>query len=487
MSLAVAALVAIPASAPAQAGQGIPGTGVDALPGIGEVPLSVQPAPGVVGRVGLGYGWTESVLGMQDDHHRFQLDVAGSLTPLAWLSASARVLGRYDAHTAAGSSDYGIITETHLGARATHRLTDHLSTGTQLELWLPAGDDAGSAVSAVSGELQWLLTYAWSGSPLTVGLALGLRLERSRFAGGRPDLYSAADRLALGRSDRGWALPQGLAVSYRLGPVEWIAGWAFRMYLPQADESPMWIRAGARYRLERVQFELLLGVSPSQRRSNTDGSWAIPIEPRLSGGVAATYAWSLGATGTKLSRTHKPTRVRQPKRKPSPEPIPAAMLKGHVHDVNGGALSAATATLRQGPARTETTTDDQGRFAFVNVPAGPYSLELRAAGFVPVEKTIVLEPGDTLEQDFSLKRELPAGQIRGTVAGFDGRPVVASVAILELEIVQQTREDGSFEFDVPPGRYTIEVTAPGFRRQARAAPVELRGVAILVVELESEK
>src|SRR5215510_5894418 len=75
------------------------GEGVDALAGVNEVPLAVPNTERVKARVGIGYGWTEPVLHMGDQHHRAQVDAAASVTPLPWLSASLRLLGRYDKST----------------------------------------------------------------------------------------------------------------------------------------------------------------------------------------------------------------------------------------------------------------------------------------------------------------------------------------------------------------------------------------------------
>src|SRR4051812_7399452 len=103
-------------SASAQEQPAPTGSGVDALPGVYEVPLSVRSSERLNTRLGFGYGWTEAVLKMDDTHHRLQLDAAGSVTPLPWLAVALRLLGRYDVHTG-GVSDSGAVTETHVTSR----------------------------------------------------------------------------------------------------------------------------------------------------------------------------------------------------------------------------------------------------------------------------------------------------------------------------------------------------------------------------------
>ena len=455
------------------------GAGLDALPGVHEVPLATEAERGVRARAGASYGWTEAVLEMDDTHHRLALDAAGSFTPLHWLSATVRALGRYDVHGGAGDSDSGVITETHLGARATSPLGADARAGVALDLWLPAGDSIGDAFAAISSDLQLVAAYAPRSSPWTLGLAAGLRMDRSSHAGGRPERYSAADRLALGVSDATWAARLGLAGSYRSGALEWIAEWAYRMYFEQVGASPMWIRAGARYHAsDALQLELLLGVSPSGRPSLAEEAPLAVVEPRLGASVSATYRWA----GSQPSAAVKAT---------EPTALPArsveASLSGKVLASSGAPLADAAVTLRRDGTQRDVVSDARGGFAFTQLSEGDYELGVSAPGFTTTGQAVTLRPGDAPELTITLERELPSGQIRGTVRRWSGKPIRATVAIAELGLTQPTREDGSFEFDVQPGEYSVAVTAAGFRQQTRKARVELRGVAILIIELEPSR
>lgn len=459
----------------------VPTTGSDALPGVYEVPLAVQPNEGIAARGGLSYGWTEAVLKMKDSHHRLQLDAAASFTPLPWFATSLRVLGRYDVHSGTGSdSDYGIVTSTHLAARSVFPLGEDFQAGAELSLWLPGGDNVGKAFAALSGDMQLLMAYAPRATGFKLGLALGLRLDRTRYAGGEPELFSAADRLALGASDGMWAARSGIAVAYRSGSIEWLAEWAYRAYFDYAARSPMWIRAGLRYLpSDNLQLELLLGASPSKRPSLKAGAPLAVIEPRLWVGLALTYAWSAHAP--------EPVVAEPPPPPPAPEPEPRASLQGQVVAAGGDALPGARVTLARGETREEFTTDAQGKFKFSELEPGDYQLLVAAEGFEPSERDLVLQPRAAAEQSISLTRELPIGQIRGTVRRFDGRPILARIVISALKIDQKTRPDGTFEIDVPPGDYSVVVSADRFKRQTRTAHVEQRGVAILIVELEPNR
>ena len=460
-----------------------PGTGLDALPGVHEVPIGVQARPGIAARAGFGYGWTEAVLNQNDSHQRLQLDAAVSFTPMPWLSTAVRVLGRYDLHAGSDSaSDYGIVTGTHLGARAVAPLGRDFQAGAELQLWLPGGDTVADAFSALSADLHLLLAYAPKDSGLKLGLSLGMRMDRSRYAGGEPARFSPADRLALGVSDGVWAAKPGLAFAYRNGDVEWLAEWAYRMYFDYVAQSPMWLRAGARYfPTGQLQLELLLGVSPSQRPSLAQNAPLAVIEPRLWAGFSVTYAWA---------RDEPEPPVREEVAavpEPEPEPEPLATLRGRVAAEGGAPLSGASVTLSDDESRAQQTSDAQGHFAFTALEAGEYNLEVTAEGFQAAQRSVVLQPGAAPLLDISLAQELPIGQIRGTVRRFDGKPILARIVIGALKIDQKTRSDGSFEIDVPPGDYEVVVSADRFARQTRTAHVEHRGVAILIVELEPRR
>jgi len=334
-------------------------------------------------------------------------------------------------------------------------------------------------LSALSFDAQLLLTYAAERSPLTLGLALGLRVDRSRYSGGDAADYSAADRLSASVSDSVFALRQGVALVYRTGPIAWIAGWAFRMYFEEIATSPMWTRVGARiWPVPRLQLELLLGVSPSKRPSLDEGAPLAVVEPRLAAGITATYRWPADSRQPRAAATPALPAVAAPPR------VPLASLRGRVSSPSGTGFKGATVTLAQGATQHTATSDAQGAFAFIELAAGSYAIRVAAEGFVADPQTIELRNGDASELNVELKRALPQGQIRGTVRRFNGKPVAASIAITELGLTQKTRDDGTFEIDVPPGDYSVSVKARGFRAQTRKARVERHGVAILIVELE---
>jgi Carboxypeptidase regulatory-like domain len=459
------------------------GVGPDALPAVSEVPLAAPLQPGFAARVGLGYGFTESVLHTGEAHHRTQLDIAASLVARPWFAAAVRLLGRYDLQAGGSDSgDHGLITEGQLHARTQLPLTATLQAGAELALWLPGANTIGDSPRALSGDLQLFATYLPTHSPLTLGLALGLRVDRSKFSGGDPSSYSSADRLTLGVSDSLLAARMGVAASYRVGRLSIISEWSWDMYLDYPDKSPMWILAGARYHVSGAwQLEALLGVSPSQRPSLAEGAPLARIEPRFSAGLSAALAFPWASTAQPIAPESS---ANSSSAMPPIAAATTAVVRGHVSTPAAVGVAGASVTLEAGDQTLSTESDARGFFAFADLPAGSYHVRVSAKGWTLPERDVELRPGVNPAIELTLKRALPKGQIRGTVRSFDGTPLAAVISVPALGIQQTTGSAGVFEIDVPPGEYDVLATVPGFTTQKRRARVELLSVAILIMELQ---
>jgi hypothetical protein len=449
---------------------------------VNEVPLAAPLQPGFGVRTGLGYGFTESVLHDGEAHHRSQLDVAASLVGSPWLAAALRLVGRYDLQTGgAESGDYGVITEAQLRGRALlPPLAANLRAGAELALWFPSADTLANSPRALSGDLQLFTTYLPDHSPLALGLALGLRIDRSKFSGGDPNQYSAADRLALGISDGLLAVRMGLAATYRIGRFALVSEWSWKMYLAYPGQSPMWISAGLRYSPSAAwQLEALLGVSPSARPplAAVQSTPLVRIEPRFSAGISAALAfpWESAVPSVRAA----PARAETVQATPT-----TAVVRGHVSTPAALGVAGARVTVETDDQARSAECDAEGFFTFADLPAGTYRMRVSAKGWMIPERTVELGPGENEAIEVTLKRELPKGQIRGTVHSFDGKPLDATVLIPALGLQQTTGNSGAFELDVPPGEYDVLVRVPGFSEQKRRARVELHEVAILIMELQ---
>lgn len=72
-------------------------------------------------------------------------------------------------------------------------------------------------------------------------------------------------------------------------------------------------------------------------------------------------------------------------------------ISGTITDPSGELVPGARITLTQGSATRATLADDNGRFLFDSVPAGPFRLTITAAGFAPRTIPGTLSPGESYE------------------------------------------------------------------------------------------
>ena len=161
------------------------------------ITAGLQP-PGPTLLVSGGYGYTESVLGMGDAHHR----IAGSLTLderlLPWLDLALRLDGRYDAHVIPGqATDVGLVGDPRVFVRVDHDWSGGLRVGARAGLWLPGADAPSLDAGALSAELLAVASYVPPSAPVAVTANLGYRLDRSGHSAPDPATFSAGDRLAL--------------------------------------------------------------------------------------------------------------------------------------------------------------------------------------------------------------------------------------------------------------------------------------------------
>jgi hypothetical protein len=200
-----------------------------------------------------GYGFTESVLGADDSHHRLRGRIAVGIQPIDWLAFSLRVDGRYDTHTVGTLSDDGLVGDPRFTIRAGGDLGGFFLGG-QATLWVPGVDAPSLEFGATSIDLQLLAGLAAT-DDLTFAVNLGARIDNSAStlnppAGVAPgqDL-SPADHMSLGVSPNG-AFLLGIGGAYRLEPAEIFVEFTWDMILgenaPDVTQSPMRVGLGGR-------------------------------------------------------------------------------------------------------------------------------------------------------------------------------------------------------------------------------------------------
>ncbi|UYB38300.1 MFS transporter [Streptomyces sp. Je 1-4] len=158
----------------------------------------------------------------------------------------------------------------------------------------------------------------------------------------------------------------------------------------------------------------------------------------------------------------------------------AAGFRGRVADTSGSPVPGASITLidRQGRQAGVTTADADGRYALDAPSAGTYVLTGAAPGHAPYAASATYHgKGGSTRVDLILA---PTGRLGGTLlGGAEGTPLVGgSIVVTDAEGVVVTRTTSGAEGNwhvpqLPPGHYTLVLSAVGHQPQARA--MELSG------------
>jgi hypothetical protein len=401
---------------------------------LGQV-FTAGPAPrGLTLLASGGYGYTESVLGVGDAHHRAPGSLALDGRPLAWLDLAVRLDGRFDATLEPGRPmDSGLVGDPRLYARVDKAWEGGLGLGARAGLWIPGRNAPSLDLGAASPELVGAVSYRPPARALAVAANLGFRLDRSARSAPDAAQLSGADRTALEVSAFD-AVLLGAAATFGRGRMQGFVEGSWDLLVgagaPPPRSSPILVGAGGRLALGRsLRLEAELEVSPSSRPDTGPMAPLVPIPPRVAAWLGVSYAFSTGAPPASVA----------------PPPAPA------------------------------------------NVPSPPVAAT--AAPETP-------DPDAANENDPAAQRP-PRGQLRGLVRSLKGTAVAADVrvepdgsgpAAAPAGGASSLRtEGGRFEIDVLPGRYRVTISAPGFQTQARRIDVEENGVTLLDVDLRSER
>lgn len=146
--------------------------------------------------------------------------------------------------------------------------------------------------------------------------------------------------------------------------------------------------------------------------------------------------------------------------------------------------AAVAATVEVNGASSPT--DATGALSLAGLSPGPVSVKVTAPGFNPGEEAVSIVAGSTAELTVILvpeKKRIPAtlrGQVRSARGG---KPVMAQLEIREIKQSIAADETGAFSVQLPGGKYTIRIAAPGFVPQSKSVTVRDGDQAIFNVDL----
>jgi hypothetical protein len=175
---------------------------------------------------------------------------------------------------------------------------------------------------------------------------------------------------------------------------------------------------------------------------------------------------------------------------PPPREEIAAPARGRIRGVvrlaAGDPLAGVAVTAVDGPA---TKTGADGSFTLGEISPGLVRVNLARADLVPSQEVVSVPPGGEVTVQITLRpAQAPAPAVLiGLVRGEDGKPVAAKVRLLEPSLAVDADERGRFRFEVPAGRYTLTIEAPGFVTQKKSVRAGAGEQNIYNVDLQAER
>jgi hypothetical protein len=421
---------------------------------------------------GVGYGFTESVLGQRDRHHRAAGELAIALLLAPWLQATLAGELRVDRHSPDGPGrETGLLGSTRLATRHVLSLGPRMAIGLAPRVHFPGAESPARGLRAASYELTALFS-ARLPRGLELSLNAGYRRDRTRLAHTDALALPAPQRLAAGLTDEKNACLFGALLVAPVADFRISAEWSWELWLDdpvRPSASPMRVRAALQRLLgERFMPGVELGVDTSSR-PKFEG--LTRIEPRVWARLGLTILLERGAA------RGVPARVAVTTPPAAPEPLRTVALR--IVDAKGKPIAGARVTIPGGDERDAYTSNADGQVT-LQVPAGVTAVTVEAPGFEPLWRTLGREPSAAA---VVLRPELPPAEIKGVVRNLAGDPVPASVTVLPQGKTVATDARGQFAIGVAPGDYTLKIEADGYEPQERRAQVELRGVIIVVIDL----
>ncbi|HEY0708885.1 MAG TPA: carboxypeptidase-like regulatory domain-containing protein [Polyangia bacterium] len=177
---------------------------------------------------------------------------------------------------------------------------------------------------------------------------------------------------------------------------------------------------------------------------------------------------------------------------PPPAAQPLQTIRGVVRRAGlpseGGGLPIADVEIAvvNGPS---TRTDAAGKFVLENVAPGLAQLRLLHRNFVTGEE-VVSVGSETEVHVEALLRPTAANRIAtisGVVRSETGDSLPARVRVLERDQDTSADSGGRFLLDLPPGRYTLVIEAPGYGRQERSFEIVAGEQRIYNVDLKASR
>jgi hypothetical protein len=441
-----------------------------------------------------GFGFRSGLLDPDHSMSRGMATAALAYSISDLFSASLMLDGRYDKHsggTGGSFDDDGWVGEPRLHLRAGKTL-GKIGAGAEITVWVPGKDAPSIVAEATSVDARALLTLRVGGAA-RVAVNAGFRLDNSAKSAKNFTMLSASDQASLGVSQ--WhAIVGGARFAYPMGKLTFGVEAEVNAYVggpdtPSAPSPSVGIGASASYRInETLSAELFLTSNIQEKPTMAgDGSIAlIPYAPLFGGGlgISARFGGPNPAGPALFTTCDDPDPAKRPPSCPPP-PDPTAVLGGQVTDDTGAPLAGATVTVTDGKGKVVTaTTDATGRWRTEGLATGEVTVDVEAAERVKQSAKVMVNAGDNTAPITALAPVIPPGRLRFVIRSFaTSKGIDAQVEVNPGGHKLDVLADGSTELDIPPGTYTVKVSAANHTSQTREYVVDQRSVVIVNVDL----
>lgn len=473
-------------------------TGLRALPAVWLAPrLGTSASHTLRVSADLGYGVMGAVASTGGAHHRARAGLGVGYQAPFGLALELRFDGRWDFHHVPGGDD-SLVGEPRLYARYGHALGRRALLGVELAVWVPGASAPSLHFGATSLDLLAVSELALP-KRLALVLALGPRFDRSAESVSSSVTLSRSDQLSLGVSSFR-ALLARLALEAALGSshvaLELSADTLLGSKAPSFGHSPLRAALAARQPFGDG-FEGLLTVAVLlSARPALSADVYVPFEPRFQALVGARYSYG-DKPARKSSAAEVVATAASPETVPVvPQPVlpPVAPATSEllvvVVSATGEALPDVQVVLEPGEALQS---GGSGSARFSGVAPGEHIVSLHADGFVDQSVRVELLEAGTKELRVALEVARQVALLRVLVRDAEsGAPVSAELTLSGLSASKATRvkastnADGSFEHELPAGRYRVQLRAQGYQAQTRSIDVGERGVTLFNIDLSPE-
>jgi len=462
--------------------------------------LSLTGYPTCPKRIGLSatgsYGYTESVGPVDGAHQRVAGSLGAGAVALPYLAVALRLDGRLDLHPDDGTGDDLTGTgDPRLFLRMGHAVGRDVSLGGEAVVWFPGNVAPSYTPSATTVDFKALAAWTPHALPLSLLGYVGYRLDQSAESAPNLRQLRPGDRVALSLSDSD-AVLFALGISTRaLTDSELFAEFSLDYLVgdraPAFSESPMRASLGGRYFLnEKVQGELSTTFAMNSRPSLDVGAPLVPLEPRFQINLGFRYGYDLNPPPAKPVPV-----VEQPVDEPVVKAAVPVRVMGRLVDADLAPLPDVRVTLvspdHPEAEPLEAVTDGDGVYTFAHVPVGHAKLEATAPGFETQAWTLEVASNMAPDPQRPLTRKGNLGTLRLLTRAFSSEPLASVILIKDLrgKKVAGGKADaqGLFEFDLPPGRYVVMISAAGYKPHRGEVQIERHGVAILNVDMREQK